>query len=83
MKHNIKLNNFERFYFQKTFGSDLKRLKAFRKKVAWRQKYIDRGDTYQTHVFHVKGGKMLMIKLNKHKVDLYIDEIEKCHSYKN
>lgn len=76
MQHNLRLNDFERFYFQKFFGKDLKRLERFRTAICKDQKCgINRGLSYTSRVFKTKGGKVHIIYLNKHKIDAYIAEI--------
>lgn len=71
-KKTVGLNNYERKYFQKCFGNNLKRLMLFRKVVskeqAWRQ-----GPVFRS--FSIKGGYYRSITLTRKKVDAYIREI--------
>lgn len=70
----VGLNNYEKFFFRKVFGTNLKRLMAFRKAVMKRQNY--HGDSYTCEYFSVKGGKYLIIYISKKKVDAYIKLIK-------
>ena len=79
--HKQKLNDYERSYFQKFFGTNMHRLLAFRKKLT---NYID----YNLHnfgenigptkfKFKTKGGEEHEINISRRTIDLYIDEISK------
>lgn len=72
---NIGLNNYEKFFFRKVFGTNIKRLNAFRKAVRKRQSY--HGDSYSTEYFSVKGGKILKIYVSVKKIDAYINSLQK------
>jgi len=76
MKYNkeVKLNNYEIFFFRRVFSTNLKRLMAFRKAVMKRQNY--HGDSYTCEHFSVKGGKWLKIYISKKKIDAYIKLIK-------
>jgi predicted enzyme related to lactoylglutathione lyase len=76
MEYNkeVGLNNYEKFFFRRVFGTNLKRLMAFRKAVMKRQN--DHGDSYTCEQFSVKGGKWLRIYISKKKVDAYIKLIK-------
>ena len=77
---NIKLNNYEKFFFNKFFGTNLKRLRAFRKAVSKEQREgIYRGEPYTYKWFNVKGGKLLNIQLSRKKIDKYIELIEQIN----
>lgn len=71
-KKTVGLNNYERKYFQKYFGNNLKRLMLFRKAISKEQA------GYQSATFRrfpIKGGYYLSISLTRRKVDAYIREI--------
>ncbi len=70
----VGLNNYEKFFFRRVFGTNLKRLMAFRKAVMKRQN--DHGDSYTCEQFSVKGGKWLRIYISKKKIDAYIKLIK-------
>lgn len=72
----VGLNNYEKFFFKKTFGTNMKRLLAFRKVVSKEQKNNYHDEPYTYKWFAVKGGKWLTIRLSKKKVDAYIKLIE-------
>ena len=76
MKHHkeVGLNNYEKFFFRRVFGTNLKRLMAFRKAVMKRQNY--HGDSYIWEHFSVEGGKWLNIRMSKKKIDAYIKLIK-------
>ena len=69
----VGLNNYEKFFFRRVFGTNLKRLMAFRKAVKKRQNH---GDSYTCEQFSVKGGKWLKIYISKKKIDAYIKLIK-------
>ena len=74
----VGLNNYERNFFRKFFGTNLNRLRMFRKSIAKEQRegfynYFGKVGTYKN--FHSKGGKMNYIWLSKKKVDAYINEV--------
>lgn len=85
--HKQKLNDYERSYFQKFFGTNIKRLlalrKSFSKKIQsplWDGYYTDMDvhpgcQTVQT--FKTKGGVEHKINISRRTIDLYIDEISK------
>lgn len=67
-----RLNKFEHFYFEHFFGTDIKRLIAFRKslrKELKSRKYRGSVRTYRT--FKLKGGETC---INHHMVDIYMKE---------
>ena len=66
----VGLNNYEKFFFRRVFGTNLKRLAAFRKAVMKRQNY--HGNSYSSELFSVKGGKWLSICISKKKIDAYM-----------
>ena len=71
-KKTVGLNNYERKYFQKYFGNNLKRLMLFRKAISKEQA------GYQSATFRrlpIKGGYYLSFSLTRRKVDAYIREI--------
>ena len=70
----VGLNNYEKFFFRRVFGTNLKRLAAFRKAVMKRQHYY--GNPYSPELFSVKGGKWLSISISKKKVDAYVKLIK-------
>lgn len=70
----VGLNNYEKFFFRRVFGTNLKRLMAFRKAVMKRQNY--HGDSDTCEQFSVKGGKWLRICISKKKIDAYIKLIK-------
>lgn len=70
----VGLNNYEKFFFRRVFGTNLKRLMAFRKAVMKRQNY--HGNSYSPELFSVKGGKWFSISISKKKVDAYIKLIK-------
>ena len=76
----VGLNSYERWYFQKFFGNNLKRLRRFRKIIAKEQSrgfyantYTDPFGTFRS--FMVKGNKYRSIWLTRKKVDAYIREV--------
>ena len=71
---DVGLNNYEKFFFRRVFGTNLKRLMAFRKAVMKRQNY--HGNPYTYEQFSVKGGKWLKICISKKKIDTYIKLIK-------
>lgn len=78
-KHDtVGLNNYERKYFQKHFGTNIKRLLMFRKKVSKEQSEgWYKGTSVGTfRTFRTKGGKSNTIWLTRKKIDAYIREIK-------
>ena len=71
-KKTVGLNNYERKYFQKYFGNNLKRLMLFRKAVSKEQAW-HQAPTFRS--FPIKGGYYRSITLTRRKVDAYIREI--------
>ena len=75
----VGLNSYERNYFQKHFGNNIKRLLMFRKTISKEQSngfYSNYAiGTYRT--FQLKGGKNNSIWLTRKKIDAYIREITK------
>ena len=73
----VGLNNYEKAYFKKTFGTNMERLLAFRKAISEEQKAgIYRGEPYTYKWFMTKGGKLMNIRLSRKKVDAYIKLVE-------
>ena len=73
----VGLNNFEKAYFKKFFGTNMKRLLAFRNVISKEQKAgLYRGEPYTYKWFVSKGGKIMSICLNRKKVDAYIKLIK-------
>jgi hypothetical protein len=80
-KHDtVGLNNYERKYFQKHFGTNIKRLIMLRKKVSREQSSPEewhKGTSVGTiRTFRTKGGKNNSIWLTRKKIDAYIREIK-------
>lgn len=72
----VGLNNYERNYFKKHFGTNLTRLYLFRKSIAKEQKEgFYRGEVGTFRHFMDKGGKLKSIWLSRKKVDAYIREV--------
>lgn len=82
-KEKTKLNDYEKFYFQKFFKNNLKRLLAFRKKLGkeienvawWRTEYEDERAGQTKRIWKSKGGKKHTIRINKSMIDLYIKSL--------
>lgn len=72
----VGLNDYEKFFFKKVFGTNMKRLLAFRKEISKRQKWNYYNNPWTYEWFSVKGGKWLTIRLNRKKVDAYIKLIQ-------
>ena len=73
----VGLNDYEKFYFKKHFGTNLKRLYAFRKAISKDQSQgFYRSECYTYRAFMLKGGKYHSIMLNRKKVDAYIKLIQ-------
>jgi hypothetical protein len=78
----VRLNGYERAFFEKFFGANLKRLYAFRKSVSDEQKtgFLCGRQPYVVRAFFIKGGKFRFIRLTRKKVDTYIKEVEKTQT---
>lgn len=79
---SVGLNNYERKYFHKHFGNNLKRIMLFRKAISKEQSegYFSNNNSISvgTHrTFMTKGGKHRTIWLTRKKIDAYINEITK------
>lgn len=79
---SVGLNNYERKYFQKHFGNNLKRLMLFRKAISKEQSegFYSNNDSISVgacRTFIEKGGKHRSIWLTRKKIDAYINEITK------
>lgn len=71
-----RLNRFEHFYFEHFFGTDVKRLIAFRKSLRKELKSGKwRGSVKTYRTFKLKGGETCRISINHHMVDIYMKEI--------
>lgn len=69
----VGLNNYERNYFKKHFGTNLTRLYLFRKSIAKEESNGYYIGTFKH--FMAKGGKPKSILLSRKKVDAYIREV--------
>lgn len=77
MKPETGINEYEKAYFKRFFGTDIKKLQYFRKTLSKDQKEgWDRGCGRVTKYFMVEGGREMAIELNRRKVDAYIKLIE-------
>lgn len=73
----VRVNDYERFYFRRYFHDDIKKLEYFRKIISKQQKEgFNRGEPYVVRHFKIKGDKLFYIKLSRKKVDAYIRELK-------
>ena len=73
----VRLNNYERFFFRRYFRDNIEKLERFRKAISKDQKEgIYRGEPYAIRCFKTEGDKLHYIQLNRKKVDAYIREIK-------
>lgn len=73
-RKEVGLNNYETFFFRRVFGTNIKRLMAFRKAVMKRQNEHGHSDTCEH--FFIENEKCLRIYMSKKKVDAYIKLIK-------
>ena len=77
MKPETAINEYEKTYFKRFFGKNIKKLQYFRKTLSKSQKDgWERGCGRVTKEFMVEGGRSKVIYLNRRKVDAYIKLIE-------
>lgn len=77
MKPETGINEYEKAYFKRFFGTDIRKLQYFRKTLSKDQKGgWDRGCGRVAKYFMVEGGRSKVIYLNRRKVDAYIKLIE-------
>jgi hypothetical protein len=88
-QYKEKLNSYELRYFQKFFGTNIKRLLSLRKSLTkrihswyWYDCYDDSGEDYTSYPgcqtvqkFKIKGGKERSININRKMIDLYIESL--------
>lgn len=78
--HKKKLNNYEKKYFEKFFGTNVNRLlalrKSFKKRISNYYNYCRENTGCQTtQKFKTKGGVEHTINLSKKSIDLYLESI--------
>lgn len=77
MEIETGINEYEKDYFKRFFGTNIKKLQYFRKTLSKEQKEgFNRGCGRVTKLFMGKDGKVMRIELNRRKVDAYIKLIE-------
>ena len=77
MKPKTGINEYEKAYFKRFFGTNIEKLQYFRKSLSKSQKEgWYRGCGRVTKYFMVDGGKEMHIDLNRRKVDAYIRLVE-------
>ncbi len=78
MKPITGLNDYEKAYFKRFFGTNVTRLQQFRKKLSDQQKNgRDRGCGRVNKMWMLENGRSQVIYLNRRKVDAYLELIEK------